>query len=672
MMLRVKACAPPRRGDLYGRPSPKALFPGRKTVFRGAPPAVIGENRSGAFFLRRPSGVVTDHAAGGGAGEGLVLVYDLSVHDHVVDALGDAVGVVVGGGILEPVKVEQHQIRVIALPDEALVLDQQILGGEAGHLVDRLLQGQDALLLHEIGDGMGEGPAGPGMALFLPAAGEAVAAHDAVGIPDDLAHVLIAHAAVYAAGGAVVLHAQVKEGGPGILAHHFGVFGDVPALGQRRLGRGVDIHAVPAAGVQVIVVIGRVRILHFRLKLGPEGRIPQLIGHGGEAVFKMPGRHTGVEGGHVPGVGILVADHPDALVVGIVDQLQGLLLLAPVGLAQHLVVGDVHPDTGLAAHIDGLLHRVHNEVGLVPHVAGVDAVEGLNDLGQLDDFLFLGVAAGGIDQARGETGRAGFHGLPQNALHGVQLLVRGGTVGHSHDGNAQGAVADVHLGVGGEALAVGILQEPGEAVPVLHVLREPGGAHGQHVLGGSEVLGDHGSHGQSALAHDLGGDALGGLKQMGVLGAQDHVSVGVGVDETGRHTAARRVNDLRRLRSVHSSDQLPVLDAQISIIGGASAAVNDLGILYQDIQHFFNLLLLMADAHVFLQKKHDSSFHSAMNVNSSLTLHPGNVNDFSRHFSILWNCTRFTPVICELCSSKVFRPAEINVNHQSPGAIPSA
>lgn len=35
-------------------------------------------------------------------------------------------------------------------------------------------------------------------------------------------------------------------------------------------------------------------------------------------------------------------------------------------------------------------------------------------------------------------------------------------------------------------------------------------------------------------------------------------------------------------------------------------------------------------------------------------------------FSILWNCTRFTPVICELCSIKVFSSAEINVNHPYP------
>ena len=208
------------------------------------------------------------------------------------------------------------------------------------------------------------------------------------------------------------------------------------ALGLRRLGCRINIDAAPAAGVEVVVIVGGGGVFHLGLELCAEVLVLQLVGHGMETVCEVPRRHTGVQGRHVAGVGVLVADDGNALVAGLVHEGEGLLLLAPVGLAEHLVVGDVHEDARLTADVDGLFHGLDDLVALVAHMAGVDAVEGGDDLGQFNDLLFLGVAAGRIDEAGGEAGCAVFHRLAQDALHPVKLRICCGAVGHAHHGDA--------------------------------------------------------------------------------------------------------------------------------------------------------------------------------------------------------------------------------------------
>lgn len=88
---------------------------------------------------------------------------------------------------------------------------QRYSGGAAGHLVDSLFEGEDLLFLDEVSDDVREGAAGSGVALFLPAACQTVAAHDAVGVADDLADILVAHAAVNAARLTVVGDAHIEE-----------------------------------------------------------------------------------------------------------------------------------------------------------------------------------------------------------------------------------------------------------------------------------------------------------------------------------------------------------------------------------------------------------------------------------------------------------------------------
>ena len=69
-----------------------------------------------------------DHSAGITSGEFFVLIDALAIDEDIVDALGQAVGIAVGGGIPKPVKVEKNQIGIKALFDKALVLHQQGLG----------------------------------------------------------------------------------------------------------------------------------------------------------------------------------------------------------------------------------------------------------------------------------------------------------------------------------------------------------------------------------------------------------------------------------------------------------------------------------------------------------------------------------------------------------------
>ena len=324
---------------------------------------------------------------------------------------------------------------------------------------------------------MREGAAGARVALFLPASRKAVGADDAVRVADDLADVLVAHTAVNAACRAVVFNTEVEERRPRVLADHFRVLGDISALGKRRLGGGIHIHAAPAACVEIVVVVGGGGVFHLGSQLFTERRVPELVGHGGKAVFKVPWRHTGVQRRHVSGVRILVADNADALVVCLVYQAQRFLLLAPVGLTEHLVVRDINAHARLTADVYRLLDRVHDEVCLIAHMACVYAAERLDDLCKLDDLLFLCVAARRVDKAGGEACGAVLHCLAENALHSVELPFGRRAVVHTHYGNAQGAVADVHFRVGGELLLVRVFEIAGEAAPVFHVLREPCRTH---------------------------------------------------------------------------------------------------------------------------------------------------------------------------------------------------
>ena len=132
----------------------------------------------------------------------------------------------------------------------------------------------------------------------------------------------------------------------------------------------------PSRRREVVVIVGGGGVFHLGLELCAEVLVLQLVGHGMETVCEVPRRHTGVQGRHVAGVGVLVADDGNALVAGLVHEGEGLLLLAPVGLAEHLVVGDVHEDARLTADVDGLFHGLDDLVALVAHMAGVDALKG--------------------------------------------------------------------------------------------------------------------------------------------------------------------------------------------------------------------------------------------------------------------------------------------------------
>src|SRR5262249_19670177 len=73
----------------------------------------------------------------------LTLLHDQrAVDDHVMDALGIAARIFVGGGVAERVGIENHQVGHHTGADNPAIPAAKPPGGRRGHLADALLPGQ--------------------------------------------------------------------------------------------------------------------------------------------------------------------------------------------------------------------------------------------------------------------------------------------------------------------------------------------------------------------------------------------------------------------------------------------------------------------------------------------------------------------------------------------------
>ncbi len=106
-------------------------------------------------------------------------------------------------------------------------------------------------------------------------------------------------------------------------------------------------------------------------------------------------------------------------------------LIAPIGLADHLVMRDLRGQPALFADADGLAHAVEHVRRFVAHVRDVDAAHAPHHLGDLDDFLGGREVAWHIEQSGGEAERAVAHGLRGQRLHLFDLFGRGLAVGQA-------------------------------------------------------------------------------------------------------------------------------------------------------------------------------------------------------------------------------------------------
>jgi hypothetical protein len=118
----------------------------------------------------------------------------------------------------------------------------------------------------------------------------------------------------------------------------------------------------------------------------------------------------------------------------------GKLLRARIGLEQRerldraavilrhgtLVVADLHLHAGTLADRQRLLDGGEDGVGLVAHMGGVEAVEGLQRLGHRDHLVGRRMHVGLVVEAGGEAGRALGHRLLHAGMHVVDLAVARG------------------------------------------------------------------------------------------------------------------------------------------------------------------------------------------------------------------------------------------------------
>ena len=158
----------------------------------------------------------------------------------------------------------------------------------------------------------------------------------------------------------------------------------------------------------------------------------------------------------------------------------------------------------------------------------------------------------GRRRRRGEAGRAGGHGVAQQARHGLDLLGRGGPLERvvAHHVAPDGRVADLRDVVDPE-VAVELLEVLGEALPVpaQAFLQRLGG----HALDACQQLDDvvvvtgvHRRHREAAVAGDHRGDAVARRRRQLWIPQELGVVVGVDVDEPGRHDEPGGVDGARR------------------------------------------------------------------------------------------------------------------------------
>src|SRR6185312_5153716 len=79
-----------------------------------------------------------------------------AVHPDVVDARGELLRLLVGGVILDRVRVEHHDVGIVARLELTAIRERQGRGGQCGELADRLWQRQHVIVAHVLGQYAGE------------------------------------------------------------------------------------------------------------------------------------------------------------------------------------------------------------------------------------------------------------------------------------------------------------------------------------------------------------------------------------------------------------------------------------------------------------------------------------------------------------------------------------
>ena len=242
---------------------------------------------------------------------------------------------------------------------------------------------------------------GSGMALFIQGAGKAVRANDRIFVKNNVKQVLVLHRIENSGAVALVHNEDIEEGVVRILTKLAGVFAYRLSLYLRAGRRRCHHYAVPASGVEEIVVVLSARIVYLLAYLPAHIRIFKQFSHSLNTVVKIPWRDYYVQRSLVPSIRVLVTGDGDALLDSRVDHFQRLFLQIPVLFAHDLMMGNTHGNLRFAAdgeHLFNSLYYVHR---FVAHVRTVYASVRGYDLRQFYYFSRAGITARSVDKAGG-------------------------------------------------------------------------------------------------------------------------------------------------------------------------------------------------------------------------------------------------------------------------------
>ena len=378
---------------------------------------------------------------------GTIIDDQLAINNDVVDAHRVLFGVVEGGFGLHRVRVKYHHVGLHAVPQDTPVLQSQPLGGQGGHLADRFLHPEQALLPGKLAQYIRKGAECPGVGHL---AGQNPVGTDHVGgVADDGAYVLRVSGPGHKAHFQVLLNQQVADGVHHLLALEGGQVGERPALPFLVLVRSdvadyVVVQGPAPHGVhRVADPLADGRVLDpLQQHRGPPGVDP--IGQ------------QGMQDGAGGGIGILVEGHIDSGVPSLVHQVDHLLSHAVDGAVK---VGNVYRHAAPLADLNGLPERIKQLVAF--GVAGVGNVEPAQVRYRFTDrhqLAGVAVGAGRVGQTGGKPEGPVLHALTGQFLHPGQLRRCGRPVLPAHGLDSDGGVGHHERHVAGGA-AVQKIQE---------------------------------------------------------------------------------------------------------------------------------------------------------------------------------------------------------------------
>ncbi len=263
--------------------------------------------------------------------------------------------------------------------------------------------------------------------------------------------------------------------------------------------------------------------------------------------------------------------HVDAVLAGVVDQLDDLVHAAPVQLVGNLDVEDLHCDARAPADLDDLADGVEDAGALVANMSDEDAAMPGHHLAQLDHVVGRRQRIGRHRQHAREPAGALLHRLVDQRSHLVELRRRRPLVRIAHDGFPDVAQADKRRDVGGHAGSLPEIEVSAQGGPLLRLPLDREHRRSQLAPVGT---------GRAAFAQDLGGDALANLALGIAVFEQREVGMRMDVNEAGCHDQTAGVNlaFAGAGRDASEGRDFVAPDGQIAVPPGIAAAIDNLAV----------------------------------------------------------------------------------------------